>query len=150
MKFELITPDQALTVIDDELFDRISDDYTTIENLVLHKNHLYIGAFDPDLIGFARMHPENRTTMTIHINIPEKHRDRAKLMPELFFAEMKSGAAPEVQKFICKIPVIYPEVYNFAKFAGFEDEGLDKKSIMKGGKLIDRYIMGLQRENIHG
>ena len=150
MKFEPITPDQALTVIDDELFDRITDDYTTRNNFKPHEDHLYIGVFTFELIGFIRMYPENRTTMTIHINIPEKHRNKARPIPKLFFSEIKKRADQDIQKFICKIPVIYPEVYNFAKFAGFEDEGLDKKSIMKGGKLIDRYIMGLQRENIHG
>jgi len=150
MRFELITPDQASEIIDAELLDRISDDYTNADNIRLHRDHLYVGVFGDELIGFIRLHPENKTTMTIHINIPERHRDKAKQMPKLFFSEMKKNAAPEIQKFICKIPVIYQDVYNFAKFAGFEDEGLDKKSIMKGGQLIDRYIMGLQRKDIDG
>ncbi len=150
MKFGLITVDQAMGVIDDELLDRITDDYTNKGGINLHRDHLYVGVFDNELIGFIRLHPENRTTMTIHINIPERHRAKAKQIPKLFFSEVKKNAAPEVQKFICKIPVIYKDVYNFAKFAGFEDEGLDKKSIMKGGQLIDRYIMGLQRSDIDG
>jgi len=51
-------------------------------------------------------------------------------------------------KLICKIPTEFVDVYMFAKKHGFTDEGLDRQSIKKKGKILDRYILGMTMKEI--
>jgi RimJ/RimL family protein N-acetyltransferase len=150
MILKIMTPDQVKSETDQELFDRISSDSLKLDDWKPNPSWLYIGAVDDkdDVMGFFMLHPENDNTLCFHVNFKLQHRGRAKEATKAFLAHCKKNLESEKQKLTAKIPVIYPEVYHFAKGLGFEDEGLCKKSIMKNGRLVDQHIVGLQRKDI--
>lgn len=149
MKLAQITPlDAHALLMDDWLFDRVSDDGVDRSTYQLPQDHVYIGVFDPSLIGFFWLHHDTSSALNIHINMMEQCKGKGADAAKLFLSEFKKNARDDLNKLICKIPVIYSDVYHFAKKLGFQDEGLDRKSIKKGGKVIDRHILGITREEI--
>lgn len=144
-----ITPDQAKAITDQELFDRISSDNLSYDEWVPSKDWFYAGVVDDDrLIGYFMLHGESDNMLSMHINMIKEHRGKGKEACEMFLNFFKDNFNESFQKLTCRIPVVYPEVRGFALSMGFEDEGLCKRSIMKNGKLVDQYIMGLQRVKI--
>ena len=55
----------------------------------------------------------------------------------------KTGA----QKLVAYIPVMFPNVLRYSLKVGFEVEGISKKSIRKAGRLYDRCLLGLCKED---
>ena len=142
-----ISPCEAIEILsDEELFSRVSDDSVKYENLTMPNGHIYIGIFiNSEIIGFWWLHPENATTWTIHANILKNHRSYGKKAGKAIIDYVKSDLK-HIQKLNAKIPVTFPEVYHYTINQGFKDEGLDRKSILKDGKLLDRHILGMTRE----
>jgi len=145
VEIRLITAEQAKAATDQELFDRISSDYLSYEEWQPSDSWIYIGFFDGDILGYVMLHPENESTMYIHINVLKEHRGRGYEIAKRGLKAINESLLDRYRKFICKIPVVYPSVYHFAKTVGFLDEGLCTKSIMKGGVLVDQYMLGLER-----
>lgn len=143
-----ITPEAAKLVTDEELYSRISSDETSLEDWEPRPDWIYLGVFNPELIGYFMLHIENDNMLSIHINIKKEHRKHGKEAALLFLDEFKNNFDECAQKLTCRIPVIYPEVFHFCLNLGFEDEGLCKRSIMKNGKLVDQHILGLQRAKL--
>ena len=147
MILQTIEPRHVKEIMEDaELFSRVSDDLCDYEHFMPPMDHAYVACVEDGVImGFFWLHADTSTTMQIHANFLKAHRHRAqegadKILDHVF---NKIG----VLKLIAKIPVTFPDVYYFTKRQGFADEGCDRKSILKGGKLIDRYCLGLTRED---
>lgn len=140
----------AASIIDDELFDRISNSRCTKEHIATSytESNIYIGAFiDGEIIGSVTFNPESSSTVGIHCNFIKKYREHAQEAGKLIM-QMFTNACPTVLKYKAVIPVIYPDVIGFAKKFGFIEEGVDRKSILKGDKMIDRIYLGATREEI--
>lgn len=144
--FERIT--EILT--DDEMWPRISEDGQNKEDFVITENNgfLWFGVFSErgEMVGLFFFHYLNLSTFQAHIHILEKYRkDYSKCsivgMLEYFTDKIDS----RVNKIVLEIPVIYQDVYHFAKKYGFEDEGVNKESILKNGSFVDQYRLGLTR-----
>ena len=136
-------------VKDEELANRICDDYTDHSSTCLPPDSFYFGFFlDDQCIGFVQLSPDTAVTYSIHINIISSHRDIAIDCAKIFYRFALDTFSPRFQKLIAKVPVTFPDVYRFAKKCGFKDEGLDRKSILRGGDLIDRHILGITREEM--
>ncbi len=54
----------------------------------------------------------------------------------------------DMEKLIAEIPDLYPNVYNFTKNQGFKDEGVNRLSFSKNGKIHDMYRLGMTRQEI--
>ncbi len=153
MRLVEIDQDQVMEFLSDpELFKRIAEDGIQYSDYYPPEDHIYLGIIeDEKLIGFWWLHPENSTTMEIHCNILKEYRQHGVEAGWLFLGHVYKDFPESVQKLNCKIPVIYKDVYNFTRKFGFTDEGIDRKSIVKGGELVDQYILGITREEIkHG
>lgn len=140
----------AASVIDDELFDRVSNSRCTKEHIVTSytDSNVYIGAFvDGQIIGSVTFNPESSSTVGIHCNFIKEHRKYAQeagvLIMRLFMQMF-----PTVVKFKAVIPVIYPDVIGFSKKFGLIEEGVDRKSILKGDIMVDRIYLGATKEEI--
>lgn len=134
---------------DEELAKRICDDYTDHGSPNLPADSFYFGFFLGDqCVGFVQLSPDTAVTYSIHINIISNHRDIALDCAKMFYRFALDTFSPNFQKLIAKVPVTFPDVYRFAKKCGFKDEGLDRKSILRGGVLTDRYILGITREEM--
>jgi hypothetical protein len=53
-------------------------------------------------------------------------------------------------KLVASIPFCYENVYNASKRVGFIDEGVNRKSYRKHGKVWDQWNIGLTRDEIKG
>ena len=149
MQLVKINQDTVKQILSDaELFNRVAEDGISYKDYYPEPNKLYLGIFQENIIiGFWVVEPENASTLEIHCNVLEKYRENSMVVGRYFLNYM-ADSYNNVQKLNCKIPVTYPDVYNFTKKFGFKDEGLDRKSIMKNGELVDRHVLGITREEI--
>lgn len=145
MKLARISPEAAKTITDQELFDRISSDLLDYDDWVPNPQWIYIGVFVDGLIGFFMLHAETDSMLSVHVNILKEHRSHGRKAVDMLIDAFNNDFDESIRKLTARIPVIYPEVIRFTERAGFEKEGLCKKSIMKNGELVDQVIMGLQR-----
>lgn len=150
MELVPITPDQVKYILrDEELFSRVSEDGMKHSDYVPLMNKMYLGIFtDNTLIGYWSVEAENSITVNIHCNVLKQYRAKHSSEVGQYFVDYIFSKYEKIQKLNCKIPVIYPDVYAFAKKLGFKDEGIDCKSVMKGGNIVDRHNLGLKREGI--
>lgn len=134
---------------DPELFDRISED--DIEDYVTpfdgHQIYLLIvrGGL---VIGVWNLYPANTTTLNIHCNILKEHRTHGHEASLLILNWFVNDCPSQYQKLNAEIPKVYPEVYHHTKKFGFKDEGVNRKSIMKKGKLTDQWRLGVTKKEV--
>lgn len=150
MKLTAINNWQVRDILEDpELFGRIAEDGVQWRTYLPPSSDSYLGVYvNEELIGFWWLIQENSTTLDVHCNILKEHRYHGVEAARRFLKLVRDTFPTQIQKLICKIPVNYPEVYHFTKKFGFQDEGLDRQSIRKNGELVDRYMLGLLREEI--
>lgn len=116
----------------------------TYDDLEMPDNHIYLGCFDGDeILGFFWLIRENNIVLDTHINILKEHRHRAVELSKEFFLFMIEHFYGITHKLNCKIPTVYPEVIGHAKKMGFVEEGIDRQSMVKNGRLVDRIILGI-------
>ena len=136
---------------DPELFDRIAEDGHSIDGYEspFDDRQRYLMIMDDDQsIGVWNLYPANHSTLNIHCNILEAHREHGKGAGRLILEWFVNEAPDQYQKLNAEIPVVYPEVYHFTKGFGFSDEGVNRQSIMKGGVLTDQYRLGVTKPEV--
>lgn len=137
-----------LILADKELFNRVSDDSMTYDQFTPPHNGIYLGAFhDGVLVGFWWLIPDNAITIDVHCNILKKYRNLSGLLVDEFYRYVIDNFKA-TNKLTCKIPTTYTDVYKFTKKHGFADEGLDRQSVKKSGKILNRYILGMTIQEI--
>jgi RimJ/RimL family protein N-acetyltransferase len=90
----------------------------------------------------------NGVTVLIHPHVlPEV---RSKYARESCLAALKwiYDNAPKYVKITALIPVIHKNVKLFAKRIGFKEEGINRKSYLKDGKVIDQWLLGITRSEL--
>ena len=55
---------------------------------------------------------------------------------------------PACMKIVATIPVIYRHVKLYANMLGYRDEGINRASYMKNGRIHDQWMLGITREEI--
>ena len=133
-----------------ELFSRIGNDKCTNPktSITFDDSDVIYGCFNNgELCGVVTYEPESSVTVNVHCNFIESKRKHAhslvKLTARALFREY-----PTVSKVNACVPVCYPDVIGFCRKFGLVYEGIDRKSILKGGKLIDRMRLGATRDEI--
>lgn len=100
-------------------------------------------------IGLIYIHNDSLCAVSIHPYLKHKHKRKGRAMMKAFFRWFIS--LPDT---LCKVNVSIPAsrkiVYNFSKKVGFKDEGINRSSFLKGGKVYDQYLLGLTRNEIKG
>jgi RimJ/RimL family protein N-acetyltransferase len=144
-----ISKEQVKEILkDEELFNRISDDSMTYERFT-PSNDIYLGTFKDDkLVGFFWLISDNAITLELHIQILKDYRHLSTEFSNEFFGYFIDRFNGRINKLTCKIPVTFKDVYGFAKKHGFSDEGLDRESVIKDGKIVDRHILGMTMKEI--
>lgn len=132
----------------DEMFSRIAEDGISKEDFKIpfDGNQRYkLIEKNGEIIGVWIFYPVNSSTLNIHANMLKKYRKYAGDAVNLALNWFCSHSPDQYVKLNAEIPVIYEDVYKFTKRAGFTDEGLNRLSILKNGKLVDQYRLGLTR-----
>lgn len=139
-------------MFEDEMWARSSDDYMTRdERLLIDKPGAWLKCYhDGVAVGLATVRPDCSTVINMHIHIVKQHRGRnTKAIGQDVLRWVKQNVNSRVRKINTKVPVIYKDVIRFAHSLGFQDEGIDRQSIMKNGQLVDRLNLGILVENIN-
>jgi len=134
---------------DPEIFARIAED--DIEpweyEIPIDGNQCYMMIYvDDKPIGVWNLYPVGSSTLNIHCNILKEHRIHAMEAGRLIVHWFAHNAPKQYVKLSAEIPQIYPDVYYFTKKFGFKDEGINRCSIKKAGKLVDQWRLGLTRD----
>lgn len=103
-----------------------------------------LGIVGAEPIGVMIYHPINGVTWECHVQVlPEFRRSHAEEFTQKAIAWAWDMGA---KKIVAQIPVIHPNVRQFALKCGFEDEGINRRSHMKNNQLHDQWYMGLVRQ----
>lgn len=131
---------------DDEMWARISEDGQKKELDTEIEGFDWYGLIkNGDLTGLLLIHPVLRHTAHCHIHILQQYRD---LSYEVGCEIMNMLSKLKWRKYVTQIPVIYQDVYHFVKKFNWQDEGTNRKSIMKNGHLIDQYYLGITKDEV--
>lgn len=129
-----------------ELWETIAEDGVSLESWKPDLNEGWlISSDDKGFVGIYNVHPTNGVTLQIHPMMPKKTRgkrayDSAQEVLRWIFTTTK------YQKVVCEIPVIYRNVKLFAMKAGMKEEGLNRFSYLKNGKIIDQWHLGIAKQ----
>ena len=135
---------------DDEMYERSSDDFTPKDiHKSLHSALWLQCEKDGEKMGLSAVKVASNSVLNIHIHIQKKFRGAGTIETgKIILRWVVENAGPNFSKINTKIPVIYKDVIRFAHILGFKDEGVDRLSIMKGGKLIDRLNLGITFDEV--
>jgi len=144
------TAEEVETILKDpDIFDRIAEDgHNVVDYSVTMDNCFMLIVQNGNVIGVWCLYPANRTTLNIHCNILEQHREHGKEAARLILKWFVQESPEQYQKLNAEIPMIYPEVYHFTKHQGFQDEGINRLSIRKQGQLVDQWRLGITRNEV--
>lgn len=100
------------------------------------------------LIGLYNVHPHNSVTLEIHAQILPEYREGYAKDSSRLVLQWVLDNAPEYEKVIAQIPTLYPNVKQFTLNAGFQEEGINRLSYRKNGKIYDQWLLGITRPEI--
>lgn len=98
---------------------------------------------DGERIGLSTIKKESSTVLKIHIHIQKQFRGKGTIEMGKLILKWVIDNTEGFSKINTKVPVIYKDVIRFAHKLGFKDEGIDRLSIMKNGRLVDRQNLGI-------
>jgi|TARA_R110000782_G_C14819187_1_gene413769 RimJ/RimL family protein N-acetyltransferase len=100
-------------------------------------------------VGIVHSHLENGSTAWFHPYILSKHKADYLKLVNLFLKWFDLYFPIEIQKLNAYMPTYAKKAYQVALSAGFKDEGLNRMSYEKNGKLWDRHLVGLIRSELN-
>jgi hypothetical protein len=134
-----------------EIFERISSHGQNAEEfeIKIDDSNVYLLIRNKEEIaGLYHLSPHNQQTINMHCNMLKQHRYIANDAGLLVYDWILNDCNKQYTKFITEVPQCYPEVYFYAKRFGFEDEGTNRKSVIKNGTLIDQWRVGITKQEI--
>lgn len=135
-----------------DLWDRSSEDGSekSIHDAYLLAPQCYflLVSFGGEPVGMMVCHEGLSKSVEIHIKVkPEDRKKHAVKVGDMSLFWLMENT--EYNKVITWVPEIYPAVRAFCKRKyGFIEEGCNRKSFNKNGKMIDMYLYGLTRSEI--
>lgn len=135
---------------DAEAILRHPDIYKTIcedgspdaEDLFIPEGWRCVVAYLEKPIGCFVLHEFNGVTMTCHVQVLPEHREHSAEMGKAVIQWSKDNT--DAKKLIAWIPFDCENVKCFAEKMGFKVEGVSEGSIMKGGQLLDQWLVGFK------
>lgn len=114
------------------------------------ENDCWVGVYvDSQIIGAFNFHLLNSATAQLHIHIlPEYRDDYANECIPFMWRWFLENKRKECVKIVASIPACWPNVYHFSKNNGMKDEGINRKSYWKNGKLYDQWMLGATIKDI--
>ena len=118
----------------------VGDDYCSSIDFI-HPSHIYHGVKDNGLyVGFFLFIPKSHIEYDSHVCFRKEGLRLSFSCGKEAINSMRSVC----KKLTCEIPENNKLCINYAKRLGFSIEGINKKSFMKNGRLIDKMHMGLE------
>ena len=134
---------------DPELFDRIAEDGSEDYETPFDGHQCYMIIMSGEkAIVLWNLYPANMVTLNIHCNLLKPYRKYGRESSLLILEWFLADCPKQYEKLNAEVPFIYPEVYHHTKNHGFIDEGVNRKSIMKGGELVDQWRLGVTKGEV--
>lgn len=144
LSLKVISRDDAFSVFDDELKNRVFQDYVDLSSNPLPVDCMYIGCFVNGIAaGCFFVKKTTKHTVEVHINMLKKYRGYS-----LFFAKNLKKTLFEnkdIMRIETQIPVYYKNMVKFVQSLGFVIEGERRSSFLKNGVFHNTFIIGLIR-----
>jgi len=103
-------------------------------------NNICVGVF-----GFESV---NKITIQVHPAILAEYRGKIGHEAGIEHLRWIYENEPTCMKIVATIPVIYKHVKLYANMLGYRDEGINRASYMKNGRIHDQWMLGITREEI--
>lgn len=98
-------------------------------------------------LGIILSHYDNTSTLKIHPYLLKDFRFRGREMMHLLY-EWFLSLPEKLNKIVISVPETEKKVKNFANKVGFIDEGFNRESYLKNGKLYGQWCLGITRTEI--
>lgn len=126
-----------------KIYETICDDGSpTIEDVVIPDGCISVVVYVDEAIACFILHEVNSVTLMCHVQILPEFRHLSDEIGKAVIEWTKDNT--EAKKLIAWIPFDCENVRFFAERMGFTVEGISEDSIMKGGKLLSQWLMGLK------
>lgn len=125
-------------VISGDLSPKLEDfNYSTAHSI-------FILGTDNDVLGLAIIDTITSLVAKFHYQVlPDKRKKYAVELHNKIVIHLKK-ILPDVKKLVAEVPVIYPNVIKFGVKQGWKVEGVNSKSYLKNGQLIDQTYLGIE------
>lgn len=151
----LIDADLVNSVIKhDKIFPHLTDDFTNnadvfdTQAVVENESVYFIGvAVDDELASVFYYQPHNHATFEVHSAVLPKYRGKLSVKMAKESLKWIFDNTP-CRKVITHVPVGNNPAFVLSKKVGMQIEGINRKSIMKGGKMIDQTLLGITIEEL--
>lgn len=123
----------------------IHDDGVTEPNPIDHEELYWLLVDDGAPAGVFLLHPHNTVTYEIHTCLlPRTWGGQSREAAQLVLRWMFENTG--CRKVITNVPADNPLALRFARRAGLKDEGVNRKSFLKNGVLLDQLVLGIMKE----
>lgn len=135
-----------------EIFRQAAEDGASLDyEFTESEREIWLFAIENGVaIGAISVELENDTTAWFHPYILSSHKNEYLKLVKLFLDWFNLYFPVEVQKLNAYMPTYAKKAYKVALSAGFKDEGLNRMSYLKNGKLWDRHLVGIIRRDLNG
>lgn len=98
--------------------------------------------------GLYVIKPINAITLEIHAFMLKKHRKKQSKNSGLAVLKWIVENLKQYEKVNAEVPFIHENVKKFCLSVGFEVEGINRMSHIKGGVICDQWILGITKKEI--
>ena len=138
-------------ITEDDIWPFVSEDGLIKEEydpVMDHPDFRYLGVYvNEDLAGLFFVHPDcGFTSVKAHIAILKPFRALYALGAVEKLIEWFTTLSDRIQKMNALIPLYNKGAIRIAVESGFTEEGINRKSIMRNGKLYDQQQLGITRK----
>ncbi len=125
----------------------ISEDGAQLKNIDI-KNETWVSIKKKDTtIGIYNLVPLNAITMEVHAHVLPEYRKEYSMRTSRIFYKWFLGNTDRL-KLIAIVPLIHKNVQNFLISNKFTVEGINRKSFIKNGEIMDQIMFGITRKEI--
>lgn len=134
-----------MVISDDRILETVAEDGFSIDGFEINKRDIWLLIMDKTLIGLCHFVAVHAKCYEIHPLLIDRGR-KSKVAISAALRWMLDNT--DMEKIVATIPKIYRFIRVFALGFKFKDEGINRKSFCKGGKMIDMWNMGITRKEL--
>ena len=131
-----------------DVWENVTDDGSNTLNLShltaiigIHSFYFLVPVIQGVRVGAFFLHPHNYVTYELHSMVKKENRGRLVREGLMEVGEFMFNSTP-CQKIITLVPAGNYRAKFMARFMGMEYEGVNRKSLLRNGKLIDQHMYG--------
>lgn len=133
---------------EEDVWSNITDDGSSVFSLShltaiigVHNLYFLVPIIQGVRVGVFFLHPHNYIAYELHSMVRKENRGRLVREGLMEVGEFMFNSTP-CQKIVTMVPSGNYRAKFMARFMGMEYEGINRKSLLRNGKLMDQYIYG--------